>query len=104
MASVGVIYIARKLASRTALECYVLAVAAFALTVMVSVSHVTRNFLGAAHNINSLAVYLTVAVAQTTHVVQIVLLIAAAATVALGVDIVRSFTAAAVSSRHTLAA
>lgn len=90
MASVATIYVARKLFSRTALECYALALCAFSLTILVSVSHVVQNFFGVARNPQGIPFYLSSAVAHTTTLVQLVLLIAVAALLALVIDLVRS--------------
>jgi hypothetical protein len=90
MANVSVIYAGRKLTSRVAIECYALAVSAFTMTLFVSVSHVFSNFLVASQNINSLGLYVLSAVTQTTHVVQLVLIVATAALLALCIDLVRS--------------
>ena len=91
MASVAVIYTARKLLSRTALELYVLAVSAIALWQLVWVHKVFANFFAVEKNgLGSVATYLVYAVEHTHLAVQLTILVAALAFVALLVDFVRS--------------
>lgn len=94
MASVGVIYAARKLLSRTALQAYVLVVSAVVLWKLVWVHKVFANFLAVEKSgAGALSNYLFVAIEHTNPAVQITLLIAAFAAAALVVDFVKSASA-----------
>ena len=91
MTNVAVIYIGRKFVSRTALRLYALAVSAVGIVTFVSVSNVTTNFTNVAQNgIESTVAFLIAAILGTTIVVQIALLLGAAAVFSLIVDAVRS--------------
>jgi hypothetical protein len=91
MASVGVIYTARKLTSRLALECYALALSFAGAAFFVSLPHVLQNLTQVAHGgIASIGVYFVSAVLGTKLVVQLALLVGACALIALGVDVARS--------------
>lgn len=91
MAGVAVVYAARKLLSRTALELYVLAASAIALWQLVWVHKVFENFFAVEKNgFGSMFNYLIVAVEHTHLAVQLTLLVAALAFVALLVDVARS--------------
>jgi len=91
MASVGVIYTARKLVSRTAIEIYVLAASALALWQLVWVHKVFDNFFAVEKNgIGSTLNYVATAVGHTNPAVQLTLFIAAAAFVMLMVDMAKS--------------
>ncbi len=99
MAGVAVIYTVRKLLSRTALEFYVLILAAVALWRLVSVTHVLQNFLAVERGgLNATSGYLLFAVEHTNSAVQFTLLIAICAFTALVIDIVKSLT-----SQHQMA-
>ena len=91
MASVAVIYVARKLLSHTALEVYVFAASLFAIWKLVWVTRVLQNFSTAEHNgLNAVGNYLLVAVSHTNIAVQLTLLVGALAFISLLVDFVRS--------------
>lgn len=91
MASVAVVYAARKLASRKMLEWSALATSAVALWQLVWVHKVFANFVAIEKNgLGSIATYLFVAVTHTHLAVQITLLVAAVAFVSLIFDTVRS--------------
>ena len=93
MASVAVIYTVRRLLSRTALELYVLVVAALALWRLVWVHRVLQNFSTEEHyGLSATGNYLLVAVEHTNIAVQFLLLVAACACVALAMDTIKSFT------------
>ena len=91
MASVAVIYTVRKLLSRTALELYVLAASAVVLWRLVWVHKVFANFFVEEKlGFGAISNYLLYAVEHTNIVVQLTLLVAAVAFVALLVDFVKS--------------
>jgi hypothetical protein len=91
MASVGVIYIARKLTSRFALECYALALSFVGAAFFVSLPHVAVNLLHVTNGgLPSIGTFVVTAVLQTKLVVQIATLIGAVSLILLAVDIVRS--------------
>ncbi len=91
MASVGVIYTARKLMSRTAIELYMLAVSAIALWQLVWVHKVLDNFFAVEkHGLGSTLTYLATAVGHTNLAVQFALIVAVVAFASLVTDFVRS--------------
>ncbi len=91
MASVGVIYTARKLVSRTAIELYVLAASTIALWQLVWVHKVFDNFFAVERNgMGSTLNYVATAVGHTNLAVQLTLFVAAAAFVMLMVDLAKS--------------
>jgi hypothetical protein len=94
MASVAVIYAARKLLSRTALELYVLAASAVMLWQLVWVHKVFANFFTVEkHGFGAMSNYLLYAVEHTHLAVQLTLLVAALALASLLVDFVKSVSA-----------
>jgi hypothetical protein len=100
MASVGVVYTARMLTSRLALECYALVLSVAGAAYSVSLPNVLANFTHVANGgLLSIGTFLVSAVLGTKLVVQVAVAVGAVALVAMGVDIARS----APSSR-TLAA
>jgi hypothetical protein len=74
MRKVGVIFWARRLTSRRALECYVLFVSTLGLFSFVSVPHVIAN-MPPATNVFSLLSFMVAAAAHTHVVVQIILVL-----------------------------
>lgn len=91
MASVGVIYAARTLASVTALKLYVLAFSAAGIAAFVSVPNVLQNFQAVIANGPDTAVFFVVsAILGTTLVVQCALAMGAVAALSLLVSGVRS--------------
>lgn len=91
MASVAVIYTARKLLSRTALELYVFAASAVVLWRLVWVHKVFDNFFAVEKSgLGAMSNYLLFAIQHTNVAVQLTLLVAAVAFVALLVDFVKS--------------
>lgn len=96
MAGVAMVYVARRLMSRTALECYALFLSAFCLTLFVSLPHVEHNFLVVERGgLPSTATYLVSAVLNTRVAVQAVLLLGVVAVALLVWDAARSFIAPA---------
>jgi hypothetical protein len=91
MAGVAGIYFARKILSRTALQCYALFMSAFGLTMLVSVSSVERNFVSVAEGgvTNTLNFFL-VAFANTSHVVQGIVMLATVALLFMLADLTRA--------------
>lgn len=91
MAGVAGIYLARKIVSRTALECYALFISTFGLTMLVSLSSVERNFISVAEGgaVNILNFFL-VAFANTSHIVQGIVMLATAALLFMLTDLVRA--------------
>lgn len=91
MATVAVVYVARRLTSRTALELYALVVSTVGIVAFVSVSNVTANLVNAAQNgIESIVVYMVAAILGTTIVVQIALVLGVVAFLLLVSDIIKS--------------
>jgi len=91
MASVLVVYAGRKLRSVRALEIYTLVLSAAGIVSLVSVSHVAANFAAIAHGgLGGISVFVLSAVLQTKLMVQLALLVGAAALIALLVDATRS--------------
>lgn len=94
MASVAVIYTARKLLSHTALEMYILAASAIALWRLVWVHKVFDNFFAVEKNgLGAISNYLLYAIQHTNVAVQLTLLVAAVAFIALLVDFIKSASA-----------
>ena len=91
MAGVGVIYTARLMLSRTALEVYVLAASAVALWQFTWVHRVFQNWANV--GIAGTWQFVSYAFLHTHLPVQVALIVAAAAGLALVVDTVRSFAA-----------
>ena len=92
MAGVWIIYTVRKLTSRTAVELYVLGLSALALWRLIWVHKVLDNFFSVeSHGISAVGNYLMVAVSHTQLSVQLTLVVAAVALIALCVDAARSF-------------
>lgn len=91
MASVGVVYAARQLKSRIALESYALVAAGLALWQLTWVHHVVANFFAVERGgLGAILRYLVVAVEHTHALTQLTLLVAAVAGVALVVDAIRT--------------
>ena len=91
MASIALIYVARRLTSRTALECYALFLSAFGITVLVSLSHVAANFvLVEDHGLPALGLFLLTAITKTNILVQLVLALGVIALVSLSRNLVRA--------------
>jgi hypothetical protein len=94
MAGVGVIYTARMLTSRLALECYALVLSVGGAAFFVSLPNVVANLAHVANGgLLSIGTFLVSAVLGTKLVVQLAVLVATAALVAIGVDIVRQSSA-----------
>ena len=90
MANVAVIYTARKLMGRTALEFYTLVVSLVGAAFFVSLPHIALNFERVASGgVGSIALFILTAVLSTTIVVQIALLLGAVAFASLVADFVR---------------
>lgn len=90
MANVAMIYTARKLVGKTALKCYVLLACFAGIAFFVSLPHVAHNFGDVAHGgVGSIALFILTAVLSTTILVQIALLLSAAAFVSLITDYLR---------------
>ena len=91
MASVGVVYTARKLFAPAMLKAYVLVLSALALWRLVWVTRIEQNFFSVMHG-GAVAVgeYAIYAFLHTHLVVQITLAVAAVAFVMLVVDLARS--------------
>lgn len=101
MASVGIIYVARKLTSRLALECYALILSLVGVAYFVSLPNVVANFTHVAQGgLVSIGAFLVAAVLGTKLVVQVAVLVGAVALALMVVDMVRSTPA----SRQTFAA
>lgn len=94
MASVGVIYTARRLTSMTAFKAYALAVSFAGIAAFVSVSNVMQNFASVLQSggVDRILNYVLVAVTQTTLPVQLALLMGTMALLSLAVEMVRSVT------------
>ena len=91
MAGVAGVYLARKIVSRTALKCYALFISAFGLTTLVSVSNVGHNFASVAQGgVANIANFFLVAFANTSHVVQGIVLLATVALFCMLVDLARA--------------
>lgn len=90
MSAVAVIYLVRKALSPRALSLYALVLSAAGIAALVSVGNVLNNFLTvAAGGPENIAVFLIGAVAGTTLMVQLALLVGAFATGALVLDFAR---------------
>lgn len=91
MASVAVIYAARKLISPLALQLYVLMISFGGLVLFVSVPSVAENFQNVAQGgIPSIMTFVTTAVMSTTLIVQLWLLLGSAAVVSLFFRVARA--------------
>ena len=93
MASVAVIYTARKFLSPVALQMYALVASVVGIAMFVSVPNVAQNFqaVAASGGLASVLTFIVSAVVSTTIVVQLWLLLGGAAVLALFVRIARSF-------------
>jgi len=90
MASVAVIYAARKLVSMTALKLYALVLSLGGIVAFVSISNVFANFVNVAQGgVGSIALFTISAVLGTTLLVQVALALCAAATISLVVPVFR---------------
>lgn len=90
MAGVAVVYTARMLTSRFALECYALALSFAGTAYFVSLPNVAANLLHVASGgLPSISTFLVSAVVGTKLVVQLALLVGTAAVVFMGFDIAR---------------
>ncbi len=100
MASVGLIYIVRKLVSPFALQWYALLASMGGIVMFVSLPNVAQNFqIVASGGVASIMTYIFSAILSTTLVVQLWLVVGAAACVSLFFRAARSF-----SSSRTFAA
>lgn len=91
MAGVAAVYVARKLVSRTALECYALFVSSFCLTLFVSLSSVEHNFFAVERGgLPSVYTYIIDALIHTSLLVQGVLTVGAVALFLVLVDLARA--------------
>lgn len=91
MASVGVIYGARLLSGRIAIELYALALSALALWQLTWVHKVFANFAGVEHGgLAAVGQYLSYAFLHTHLLTQAVLLVALAASIAFAIDAIRT--------------
>jgi hypothetical protein len=91
MAGVGVVYLARRLISRTALEAYILMVSGAGIILFVSLPHVLANFTHAASGgAPSVTAFVLSAVLGTKLVVQIALLVGAFTFISLVTNLARS--------------
>jgi hypothetical protein len=100
MAGVAVVYTARKLTSRFALECYAFMLSFVGAAFFVSLPHVAANLGTVAQGgFVSVGTYLVSAILGTKLIVQLALLVAAGALILMGYDM-----AAPTEHRSTLAA
>lgn len=101
MASVAVIYTARKFLSPLALQLYALGISVVGIAMFVSVPHVAQNFQAvlASGGLGSVFTFLSSAIVSTTAVVQLWLFLGGAAIISLFVRVARAFT----STRTALA-
>lgn len=91
MASVGVIYGARKATSRFALECYALTLSFVGAAYFVSVPNVFANFAHVAQGgLPSTATFIVAAIAGTKLIVQIAVAVGVVALVSMAIDFIRS--------------
>ena len=91
MASVAVIYTARRLTSRFAFECYALALSFAGAAYFASLPHVAANLLNVASGgVPSIGTFVVSAILGTKLVVQVAVAVGACALVALGIDMTRS--------------
>ncbi len=91
MASVGVIYAARKLTSRFALSCYALALSFLGTAYFVSLPHVLENLTNVAGGgVGSIETFFVSAVLGTKFVVQIALLVGIGALAVMAIDLAHS--------------
>jgi hypothetical protein len=91
MANVAMIYTARKMASKTALKLYVLALSLAGIVFLVSLPHIADNFAHVAGGgVGSIAAFVLTAVISTTLVVQAALILGAAALASLTFDFFKS--------------
>ncbi len=106
IASVYVIYIARKITSRIAIECYILLASFIGMVMLVSLPHIAQNFsMSAQHGLVSMGSFTLSALMATRLSVQIVLLIACAALFFLLRDILRAtFSSSTVTIRKPVSA
>lgn len=101
MATVAVVYMARRLTSRTALELYALVVSVIGIVAFVSVSNVTANLGNVAQNgIESIVAYIVAAVLGTTIIVQIALVLGVVAFLSLVSDAIKLIASSSTSSRQ----
>ena len=92
MASVAVIYAARKLVSFQAVVCYALVLSIFGISLIVSVPHVLQNFSSVARGgVPSILTFLGVAITGTKLMVQLGLLVVIFALGSLTASFFRSF-------------
>lgn len=91
MANVAVIYTVRRLVGRTALKSYALLLSVIGITFFVSVPHIAQNFEHVSQGgAGSIFTFIISAILGTTIVVQVGLLLGAAAFVSLATDFVKS--------------
>jgi hypothetical protein len=95
MAAVGVIYVARLLVSRTAVELYVLAASSVAIWQLTWVHKVFENFFTALRGgLPDVSTYLLVAVTHAHLAVQLTLVVAAVAGITFILDMARALSPA----------
>jgi hypothetical protein len=91
MANVATVYSVRKVFSATALKLYVLVAALLSIWKLVWVTRIMQNFTAVEKNgLVSVGNYFVYAVVHTHPVVQLTLVVAAVAFVALVIDLIRS--------------
>ncbi len=90
MASVVVIYAVRRATSPFMLKMYTLVLSVVGIAAFVSLSHVTSNFMSAMQGgLPSIATFTATALLQTKFVVQLALVVGAAAVASLSIDVLR---------------
>jgi hypothetical protein len=91
MASVLVVYFARKATSRTALECYALFLCAFSMTLLVSLPNVFQNLLAVAQSgLPAVGLFVLSALSNTSHVVQLMVLVGVVASALIVLDALKA--------------
>ncbi len=91
MAGVGIVYAARQLTSRTALELYALVLSACGVIFFVSLPHVFANLVHVMNGgLPSITTFALTAVMSTKLIVQLALLIGSFSLVSLAVNTLRS--------------
>ena len=90
MASVAVVYTARRLTSRFAFECYALGASFIGAAFFVSLPHVAANLSNVASGgIPSISAFFISAILGTKLIVQLAVLVGFCSVVALGVDMTK---------------
>lgn len=92
MAGVALIYTARALASRVALECYVLVFSLVGIAVLASLPHVVQNLLAVSQSgVGGVVVFFASAIVSTTFAVQVASMLGVVAFASLLFDVRRLF-------------